>query len=430
MKKWGILIGGLIWGFVLSGQAQTDMDRIFSSDNENIIYSGKSKEYKGSPIVFIEGISDKPQPKDWKDELKIKLFGSMELPKNEIQNPLPPLQQNDDNIQKSIKINTMFGKEKDILFVPHTNEWNFIIQVLNDDEISIQEDILFIKTADVQDPVRNWPKQNLSLLEVKLNNQIIPPVLEEKEDELSFKLPVLKTGVHRIHLSYLIKGQEQFSDSSAQIVLPLIQSGWSLPVNSLTGVILFPTKVGKSEMSFLFGKNKKEIKEAFEFKADETGALFFQNTHLIPAFSAIQLNLKVLFDSFIKKSAWQRMKEADSFIIFIVSLFVMIAYLMLNVIEVKITSVEQIVMKKKFFASQNSFINFIHRTGEIWIGLFLLFLCTLGILFYTNASFSSFEILNLILIPALIVFVVDFLVLEPKQRKIFLLQKELNKEEK
>ncbi|MBR6231785.1 MAG: hypothetical protein IKQ99_01645, partial [Alphaproteobacteria bacterium] len=95
MKKWGILIGGLILGFVLSGQAQTEMEQIFSSDNKNIIYSGKPKDYKGSPLVFIEGISDKPQPKDWKDELKIKLFGSMELPQNEVQNPLPPLQQDE-----------------------------------------------------------------------------------------------------------------------------------------------------------------------------------------------------------------------------------------------------------------------------------------------------------------------------------------------
>ena len=431
MKKWGILIGGFILGFICVATAQTDIEQIFS-DDKNIIYSNLAKDYTGSPMVFIEGISDKPQPKDWKDKLKIKLFGSMELPKGETQTPLPPLEQNETNTQNSVKINTFFGQEKDVLFVPHTNEWNFMIQVLNDDEISIQEDIQFIKTAETQDPIRNWSKQNLTLLEVKLNNQTISPVLEEKDAVLNLKLPPLTTGVHRIHLSYLIKNQEQFSDSSAKITLPLIQSGWNLPVDSLTGIILFPTKIKKSEITFLLGKNRKEIKEAFETKADQTGALFFRNTHLIPAFSAIQLDLNVLFDSFIKKSVWEKIKETNSFIIFIVSIFIMIAYLILNIIEIKITSVEQIALQKKNNFSQNCFINFLHRTGEMWIGIFVLFLCTLLVLFYMNTFFSLWEILNLILIPALIIFVIDFLLLKPRQKRIFLLQKEfkVDKEEK
>ena len=154
MRKWGILLGGLILGLILKVQAQTDMEALFSSNNKNIIYTNQAKNYTGSPLVFIEGISDKPQPKNWKDELKIKLFGSMELPKPEIQKPLPPLEQNNKSVQESIKINTLFGKEKEVLFAPHTNEWNFIIQILNDHEISIQEDIQFIRTDEVQNPVR------------------------------------------------------------------------------------------------------------------------------------------------------------------------------------------------------------------------------------------------------------------------------------
>ena len=92
MKSWGILIGGLILGIACAGFAQTDMNSLFSGENKNIIYSGEAKEYTGSPLVFIEGISDQPKPKNWRDELKIKLFGSMEIPQKEAQKPLPPLQ--------------------------------------------------------------------------------------------------------------------------------------------------------------------------------------------------------------------------------------------------------------------------------------------------------------------------------------------------
>ena len=424
MKKWGILIGGLILCFVFKGHAQTDISHLFSSgENKNIIYSGKTKDYNGSPLVFIEGISDKPQPKDWKDELKIKLFGSMELPKDEIQKPLPPLEQA--NIQQGIKINSLFGNEKTVLFVPHTNEWNFIIQILNDETISIQEDILFIKTAEIQDPVRNWSKQELTLLEVKLDNQQISPVLDDTDEILTLKLPPLSAGVHKIHLSYLIKNQGQFSNSSAQITLPLIKTGWNLPINLISGIILFPNKVNESKLTFLLGSNQKEIKGAFESETDKFGALFFRNTHLIPASTAIQLNLNTLFDSFVRKSHWEKITESDSFMVFIISLIIIIAYLMLNIIEIRMQSIEQIAIQKKYHLSQeNKLKKFLRRTGEIWIGFFLLLLCTFWILYYINSFFSLFEISCLILIPTIIILTIDFLLLKPRQTKIFLLQEE------
>ena len=416
MKFFRIFIGGLILSLVLNTQAQTDMSALFSSDNKNIIYAGKAKDYTGSPLVFIEGISDKPQPKDWKDELKIKLFGSMELPKDEIQKPLPPLEQ--DNIQNSIKINALFGGEKEVLFVPHTSDWNFIIQILNDEEIIIQEDIQFIKTDELPSPVRNWPKQNLQLLETQINGQTISPSLVENEGALQLKMPELGTGVHKIHLIYLIRNAGIFSKNTAQISLPLTDMGWSLPTASMNGVVLFPKNVEESNIRFLFGKNQQEIKEAFITKKDQSGSLFFHASHLLPAHSIIQLNLSAKFTSFITKGIFDKMLASPSFLIFIISLGIILFYLILNVIEVKITPVEEVILRKKYRIISNPIFSFFYRTGEMWIGLILLWSGSLVALYFKNAFFSFLEIKILILIPIAFILIIDYLLLYPRQKNI------------
>lgn len=416
MKKWGILIGGLIFCFIFSATAETDMGALFSSNNKNILYSDQAKDYTGSPLVFIEGISDKPQPKNWRDELKIKLFGSMEIPQKETAKPLPPLEQN--NIQNSIKINPFFGKEKEVAFVPHTSDWNFIIQILNDEDILIQEDIQFIKTADIQAPIRDWPKQNLTLLKTRINGQEIPLKITENQDTLQLIFPELETGVYKIHLNYLIQKAGIFGKKKASINLPLTGMGWNLPTDVLNGVILFPTKIKEAKAEFLLGKNHQNIKEAFETQQDNWGALFFKTTHLMPAHSIIRINLDLTFDSFVKKGLWEKGASSVSFLIFIVSLGVIFLYLILNIIEVKITSLEELWLKKKYALSENSFKNFFLRTGEIWIGLILLWIGTFGTLYLTKSFLSISEIQILFLLPIVCVLIIDYLLLYPRQETL------------
>ena len=414
MKFWGILIGGLILGFTSTGFAQTDMSSTFSSDNKNILYSDEVKEYSGAPLVFIEGISDQPRPKDWKDELKIKLFGSMELPEAEIQRPLPPLEET--NTQNSIKIRPLFGDEKEVAFVPHTSDWSFIIQVLNDEEIVVQEEIQFIKTTDVQMPVRKWAKQDLQMLDVQINGKSIP--LQMKKDSLQLNFPELETGVHKIRLTYLIKKAGLFSKKEANISIALIDLGWNLAVNSLNGIVLFPVKIQKAETKFLLGKNHQEIKEAFEVQQDESGAVFFRATHLIPANSALQLNLDLTYDSFIHKGIWDKLSESKSFLIFIISLFIILGYLMLNIIETKLIPVEVEAIRKKSNESKNAFSAFVKRTGEIWIGLILLWVGTFFISCLMKAPFAFVEIQILFGLPIAFVLIMDYLLLYPRQETI------------
>ena len=413
MKKWGILIGGIISCLVMRAAAQSDISTLFSINNKDILYSNQAKDYTGSPLVFIEGISDKPQPQNWRDELKIKLFGSMESPQKENQKPLPPLEQS--NVQQAIKINPLFGDEKEVAFVPHTSDWNFIIQILNDEDVLIQEDIQFIKTKDVPVPVRDWPKQHLTLIEARINGQEIPLKIQEAQDSLRLNFSELETGVYRIRLKYLIQGSGIFGKKRATLSFPLTGMGWNLPTDSFNGVVLFPTKIKDVTAEFLLGKNRQEIKEAFETQKDEQGALFFHATHLLPAHSIIQMNLDLGFDSFIKKGFWEKRAASTSFLIFIISLGVIFLYLILNIIEVKITSPVRLWAKKKYIFSENPFKNFLYRTGEIWAGLILLWGATFGILYLVQSSFNSLEIQILFSLPIVFVLIMDYVLLYPRQ---------------
>ena len=423
MKFWGIW--GLILIFSFTSVAQTDMSKVFSSDNKNIIYINQPKAFTGSPLVFIEGISDKARPKGWMDEVKIKLFGSMTLPKGEIQKPLPPLENNRLNIQNTIKINPLFGNEKEIVFVPHTSDWNFIIQVLDDEDIVVQEEILFVKTEDVPSPIRDWEKQDLTLLDVQINGQPSPYSLEEENDSLRLKLPDLETGIHKLHLFYLIKNAGKFQKSSAKISLPLTKMGWTLPTDSFKGIVLFPVDVKEVKANFLLGKNLQEIKEAFNIEQDSSGNLFFQATHLMPAFSVIQLNIDFKFDSFIQKGLWNKITNSVSLLIFIISLIICLGYLLLNVIEIRMNEGREIFKKKRIIT--NRFLSFFYRTGEIWMGLIILWIGTYSVLKFMDVSLSFYYWGILIFIPIVFLNTIDHFLLIPQQEKRDYLQAEFRK---
>jgi len=311
-----------------------------------------------------------------------------------------------------------------VAFVPHTSDWNFIIQILNDEDILVQEDIQFIKTKDVSVPVRDWPKQNLTLIEAQINGQEIPLKLKEVQDSLQLNFPELETGVYRIHLNYLIQGLGAFGKQRATVSFPLTGMGWNLPTDSFNGVVLFPTKIKEVKAEFLLGKNRQEIKEAFDTQKDEQGALFFRATHLLPAHSVIQMNLDFAFDSFIKKGFWEKRAASTSFLIFIISLGVIFLYLILNIVEIKISSSAELWAKKKSIFSENPFKNFLYRTSEIWVGLILLWAATFGILYLVQSSFNRLEIQILFSLPIVFVLIMDYVLLYPRQENLKKIRRE------
>ena len=246
-------------------------------------------------------------------------------------------------------------------------------------------------------------------------NEFIDFMIES--DVLKLNFPKLETGVHKIRLTYLIKNAGTFFKKSAQISLSLTDMGWNLPTDSLTGVVLFPVKIQKADITFLLGKNRQEIKGAFDVERDVSGAVFFRATHLMPAHSSLQLALNLTFDAFVKNGLWNKLISSGSFLIFIISLGIILLYLILNIIEIKITPIEEVFMKKKYSFSENLFKNFLYRTGEMWIGLILLWGGAFFTLYIMKSSFSALEFQFLFLIPVVFIFIIDYLLLYPRQER-------------
>ena len=124
-----------------------------------------------------------------------------------------------------------------------------------------------------------------------INGKIIPLSIVKEGEVLKLTIPELETGIHKIRLTYLIRKAGIFLNKSAKISLPLTATGWNLTTDSLNGIVLFPIPVQKASSTFLLGKNHQEIKEAFETTQDSSGNIFFRATHLMPANSAVQLNI-------------------------------------------------------------------------------------------------------------------------------------------
>ena len=420
MKKWGVFVGALILFFVGATKAQQNMDALFSGDNKNILYTNQAKDYTGSPLVFIEGISDKPQPKDWKDKLKIQLFGSMNLPEAEVQKPLPPLNDQPVIEQEGVQIKSLYGEQKTVQFTPHTNEWNFIIQILNDKEILVTEDLVFITTDEVKELQRDWPiDQNLFVpLKAQLNGKEIPFEIEQKSNYSYFQLPQLPSSAHRLHLSYLIKNKTPFQKKEGYLTIPLTGLNWDLPVNSLAGVILMPTKVQVQEPQLLLGKNKQKIEEAFLIQPDINGDLFFKSKHILPASTQILANFNFSFDSFPKADFWDHFWDNSNIILFVVLLGIILGYLILNIIEFQMISDEELIHQKKIPMSSSALHNFVSRIAEILIGICLLFLGTFFILLFIQSSFSLKQWIFLIAFALVGVVLIDFWVFKPRYNKI------------
>ena len=254
----------------------------------------------------------------------------------------------------------------------------------------------------------------------------MPPNIQENKNTLQFHLPALATGVHRLHLSYLIKKAGQFSSKSAQISLPLTDTGWNLPIDSFNGILLFPVDIKEINSSFAFGKNHKKISNAFTINKDVSGALSFRATHLMPAHTDIHMDLNLKYDSFIKKGLWRHMIESSGFLIFVISLIVILGYLILNLIEIKITPISSAIVQKTTVPA-NVYKAFFKRTAEIWIGLILLWLGTAIIACWLKAPLSFFEIQILFLVPVVFVIGMDYFLLSPRQTKILLWQADKEK---
>ena len=280
MKKWLIFFCLIVFPVL----AQEISDSTFTENNPNLIRNNEARQFNGGSFVYIQGISDKPQPKTWMDNMKIKLFGSMEIPNETSGTYLSEDSSilNPPETEAGIPIKGFFGESKEIRYVAHTSEWNFIIQPMDENIFSVQENIQFLLTEE-NHIIRSWPTlhNNIHFIKAEIDNNSIDFEKELETAKLDFS--VLPAGLHQINLNYTLS-----INYSQTPILPLVGGDWPLITDRFSGVIL-NGKIELKEPYFLLGQNNQEIPQNFVFQSDERGNVFFMNNHILPAFTQIQL---------------------------------------------------------------------------------------------------------------------------------------------
>ena len=404
MKKWLIalcLVAIPVCAQEISGD-------FFSDSNPNLIRDSEAQTFTGESLVYIQGISDKPQPKTWMDNVKIRLFGSMEVPNgpqapNLTNTPSLDAPQNTEN---GVFTKDFFGSSRQIKYTPHTSNWDFIIQPINTKTVSIQENIQFLLTQETP-IVRSWPttRQNIDWIKVQLDNRHIP-VNQQQQSRLDFG--ILPAGLHQINLHYTL-----VSSDPKNFVLPLVGDNWPLVTDVLSGVIL-NGKIKLEQSHFLLGQNNMEIPQNFIFQSDEQGNTFFRNNHILPEFTQIQLSSQV---SDLAPQYDTVLFSVSAPMIFFLVLIVILIYFILSACEVYFASLPHLLKKFKYIG-KTPLSRYFYRTGEIIIGSFLL-------LFLTGLTTVLIQIplgwknwIGLLLLVIIGVITVDIFVFLPKQKMV------------
>ncbi len=402
-------LGRLFFGFVLIATptvAQINMEQVFQKDNPNIVLQNEAHRFDGSPLVYLEGTSDKIQPKTWEDKLKIKLFGSMEIPKTtgpELDTtPTVSITPN----QNTVQIKPAFGPTKQVAFIPHTPDWHFVITATDTNAFNIHEELTFILKEDTEEIERDWPieSKNFQLTQLRLDGQV-PPYQLRTDETVSIVFSDLKTGVHKIQLDYLIIPPNQ------ELILPFIGSKWPFIADTFSGVI-FQNQNSLDLQNFLIGTNNQSFPENFDVSKDKKGNIFFKMNKILPPKTQIQLQLKSdqpIVETVLKKSF------TGAFVaILMVLLFV---YVLASALEIKYMSLEK-KLKKFAHIPCNSFVAFLSRNKEILIGCLLLILLSFLFSMLYQIQVPFYFIPCFIVFAILIIFGADRVLIYPNQQEI------------
>ncbi len=420
MKKLIFLLCFLIFPLL----AQEVNNNTFNETNPNLVRNNEPHTYSGGSLIYIQGISDKPQPKTWLDHAKIRLYGSMEIPKKP-EAPLLNSEPSIDNIsqnQTGVFTKSFFGKNKELKYISHTSDWNFIIQIMDNQNIYIRENLQFLITEN-SSLSRPWDidTENFFLLRATLDGKNIKNLLQKGEIP-SLNITSVKKGAHKITLEYLLKR----STSTNRFSLPLIHTDWPYEIDKLSGVILTgETKITKP--SFLFGENQVEIPENFTVIFDKENNLYFENDYIIPAFSKIKLTANTI-DKSQNISTEEISNKFSPVILFLISFFILFFYLLLGTCEIYF---EPLIKQMKRFnrIHKQPLINWLHRMGELIIGVLILLILTLLISLFLNISLPFNFWFTLIFLSILGIIISDIFVY-PKQKEIFKIHQQKTRENK
>ena len=260
------------------------IEDILSQENRSVLTGEETNQvFAGQPVVLIEKSPDAEQEKF---EEKALYLPPPDL-KNEIE----------------LTIKTPFSHDRQASFIDHTTDWVSYVQVLDSETVRVTEEIQFITTESGQRFNRRFANHltnkegrtltpNRRFLSVKRDGKDIAVQIDETDTGTTVSdTKELSVGVHRYTIQYLISGILVQDSSVADMIFPMTDNMWSLPIERLTALITFPKKIPVYTREFLFGINNQVIPENGRVTQDVTGTVLYQTTHPLPAYADVRLHM-------------------------------------------------------------------------------------------------------------------------------------------
>ncbi|MBR4926939.1 MAG: DUF2207 domain-containing protein [Alphaproteobacteria bacterium] len=243
-------------------------------------------------------------------------------------------------IQGTYPIKTSFRKQTTAAFVPHTTDFDSIVQVHDNKDISLNQTIQFINTSSSGTFSRTFDitdGQEYTLLSATRNGTPVQMEIVQTKNTWTITDPQkLSSGIYTYIVSYIIKNALTTQDNTLKISLSLTGPDWPLPVERFSAIILFPQKTNPMKQDLSFGSNNIVIPDGFISNADNNGNLSYTLTRPLPAYADVKINVVLDNTVLTDISFMDKILVYLNHTLFLVCLIVLIGYTLITFLYLKI----------------------------------------------------------------------------------------------
>ncbi len=243
-------------------------------------------------------------------------------------------------IQGTYPIKTSFGKQTEAAFVPHATDFDSIVQVHDNQDISLNQTIQFVNTSSTGSFSRTFDVsdgKNYTLVSATRNG--IPVQMTETKTQNTWTVSdpeKLSSGIYTYVVSYVIKNALTVQNNTVTVSLSLTGPDWPLPVERFSAVILFPQKTQPIEQHLSFGSNNVVISNGFMSNIDDNGNISYTLTRPLPAYADVKINTVLKEDILNPVSFTDKMLSHLNHTLFMLCLIVLVGYTLITHLYLKV----------------------------------------------------------------------------------------------
>lgn len=269
MRRWFGFLIALLFSFSSIAQGVDEASLL------NIKHRETQKNFtifEGQPIVHFDEILS-----DTRDEMPVDTAALL---------PPPQIQ-----VPRDITLSTPLKSTITTAFTPQTTDFIFIVQVLNDSDILVEERFQFITTeaGPFSRALLSGDKQ-VELIAAAQNGRALPLFKEKTPDGIRFTSQApLPQGAHTLMLRYRVKNALTHGGSTWGLDWNLTGNAWPFPINNTVVLVQFPTRTSVFQKELRFGTNDMRFQEAFTVQTDAEGNQLYRLNQLLPAYANVRL---------------------------------------------------------------------------------------------------------------------------------------------